>query len=79
MLPTSTVQSTERVKISPQKIFALKVGLGQEELQGVRVTTLATLNTDYIISQIVVFQYPHLFTHLFKNTISHLDLGSSQC
>ena len=27
---------------------------------GVRVTTLTTLNTDYIISQIVVFQYPHL-------------------
>ena len=82
LLPTSTVQSTERVKIFPQKFFALKVGLGREELQGVRVTTLTTLNTDYIISQIVVFQYPHLyylFTHYFKNTISHLDLGSSQC
>ena len=36
----------------------------------VRVTTLTTLNTDYIISQKVVFQYPHLFTHYFKNTIS---------
>ena len=23
--------------------------------------------------------YFHLFTHYFKNTISHLDLGSSQC
>jgi hypothetical protein len=49
---------------------------------GVRVTTLTTLNTDYIISQNVVFQYPHLFPliyTLFKNTISHLDLGSSQC
>ena len=39
--------------------------------RGVRVTTLTTLNTDYIISQKVVFQYTHLFTHLFKNTISH--------
>jgi len=36
MLRTSTVQSTERVKIFPQKIFALKVGLGQEELQGIQ-------------------------------------------
>ena len=32
---TSTVQSTERVKIFPQKFFALKVGLGREELQGI--------------------------------------------
>ena len=35
LLPTSTVQSTERVKIFPQKFFALKVGLGREELQGI--------------------------------------------
>jgi hypothetical protein len=34
-LPTSTVQSTERVKIFLEKIFALEVGLGQEELQGI--------------------------------------------
>jgi len=27
---------TERVKIFPQKIFALEVGLGQEELQGIK-------------------------------------------
>ena len=27
--------TTERVKIFPQKFFALKVGLGQEELQGI--------------------------------------------
>ena len=36
LLPTSTVQSTERVKIFPQKFFALKVGLGREELQGIK-------------------------------------------
>ena len=35
LLRTSTVQSTERVKIFPQKFFALKVGLGREELQGI--------------------------------------------
>ena len=50
---------------------------------GVRVTTLTTLNTDYIISQKVVFHMTTListyFTHYFKNTISHFDLGSSQC
>jgi hypothetical protein len=28
-------QATERVKIFPQKNFALKVGLGREELQGI--------------------------------------------
>ena len=27
--------STERVKIFPQNFFALKVGLGREELQGI--------------------------------------------
>ena len=44
MLRTSTVccelppsKSTERVKIFPQKFFALKVGLGREELQGIFV------------------------------------------
>ena len=35
LLRTSTVQSTERVKIFPQKFFALEVGLGREELQGI--------------------------------------------
>jgi len=28
-------ESTERVKIFPQKNFALEVGLGREELQGI--------------------------------------------
>ena len=35
LLPLSTVQSTEGVKIFLQKFFALKVGLGREELQGI--------------------------------------------
>ena len=56
-----------------------KKKINLDDPAGVRVTALTTLNTDYIISQIVVFQYPHLFTHYFKNTISHLDLGSFQC
>ena len=35
-----------------------------------------TLNTDYIISQIVVFQYPHLFTylHTILRTQSHTSI-----
>jgi len=35
LLRTSTVQSTERVKIFPQKFFALKVGLGAGGAPGV--------------------------------------------
>ena len=35
LVRNSTVQSTERVKIFSRKIFALEVGLGQEELQGI--------------------------------------------
>ena len=34
LVRNSTVQSTERVKIFSRKIFALEVGLGQEEVQG---------------------------------------------
>ena len=42
----------------------------------VRVTTLTTLNTDYIISQTVVFQYPHLFIylHTILKTQSHTSI-----
>ena len=37
LVRNSTVQSTERVKIFSRKIFALEVGLGQEELQGIYI------------------------------------------
>ena len=34
--------SSERVKIFPQKNFALEVGLGREELQGIEFRQFAT-------------------------------------
>ena len=37
LLRKCTVQSTERAKIFVEKFFALEVGLGREELQGILV------------------------------------------
>jgi len=36
LLRKCTVQSTERAKIFVEKFFALEVGLGREELQGIK-------------------------------------------
>ena len=54
--PVGIMGTTERVKIFPQKFFALKVGLGREELQGI-----AKNFTNFSLRKKLWYVYTYIF------------------